>query len=116
MGTMTSKRKQRAPVQPETAPAPTEKQMDEAMTAFEKAKLRHQLLQVGDRVAVRILPDMLLPTAEFMGLKVPPLHNGPVPADTSYTVQYFADEASARQWRERAIIREAVTAGLRASP
>ncbi|WP_213287559.1 hypothetical protein [Bradyrhizobium sp. sGM-13] len=110
---MNAKRKPK--VQPETIAAPTEVQMDEAMCAFEKAKLRHQLLRVGDKIAVRILPDMMLPTAEFIGVKVPPLHNGPVPADIGYSIKYFADEPSARQWREREIIREAVTAGLRAS-
>ena len=106
---MTARRK----TMPDTVPVETEDQIDAAMSAFERSKLRHQLLRIGDRVAVRILPDMMLPTAEFMGVKVPPLSTSPVvPGDARYTVKYFADEPSARQWREREIIREAVTAGL----
>ncbi|MCA1458064.1 hypothetical protein I6F35_33565 [Bradyrhizobium sp. BRP22] len=116
---MSTNRKPARRAELETLPEPTENQMDEAMLAFEKSRMRHQLLKVGSRFVVRVLPDMLLPTAKFMGLKVPPVIDDPdgaVPGDASYTIHYFADEPAARHWRERAIIRECIAAGLRARP
>lgn len=113
---MSNARKPRRARSAEPSPTvPTERQMDAALAAFDKSKLRHQLLSIGERVAVRILPDLMLPTTEFMGMKLPPVSKGR-PGEDSFSVRYFVDEAAARQWREREIIKEAVTAALRAKP
>lgn len=99
-------------------PEPTENQIEEAMVAFERAKVRHQLIEVDDRIAVRVSPEMLLSDEEFerqpIRAKVPAgVH---LKAFGSFSIKYFSDEACARQWREREIIREAITAGMRAKP
>lgn len=97
---------------------PTERQIDAAMAAFDKSKLRHQIVAIGERTAVRILPDLLMPDHEFLAQPI----RAKVPAEMkamiseSFSVKYFPDEPSARQWREREIIKEAIIAGLRAKP
>lgn len=90
---------------------PTERQMDAALDAFHKSKLRHQIVAIGNRTAVRILPDLMIPDTAGSLLAVRDR-----PGDDSFSVRYFHDEPSARQWREREIIKEAVTAALRAKP
>lgn len=96
---------------------PTERQMDAALDGFHTSKLRHQIFQVGDRVGVKVLPAMMVGDVEFMGVKgLPPVSDKPVPFDIAFDLHWFPDEASARQWREREIIKEAVTAALRAKP
>ncbi len=99
---------------PEPVIIPTERQMDAALDKFEKSKLRHQIFQLGDRVAVKILPEMMVGTTEFAGAKgLPPISEGQIP-DVAYEIKWFNDEAEARRWREIEIIRETVTAALRA--
>lgn len=108
--------KLKTPTSTKTVEVPTENQMDHALAAFETAKLRHQLFQFRNRCGVKIVPHMMVGTAEFMGAKnLPPVTND-VPTDLTFEIKYFPDEASARQWREREIIREAITAGMRAKP
>jgi hypothetical protein len=96
---------------------PTERQMDAALAAFDKSKLRHQIVAIGSQVAVRILPELLLPETAVIatGWRFDPASK-PELIGESVGVKYFPDEPSARQWREREIIKEAVTAALRAKP
>ena len=99
---------------------PTERQMDAALDAFDKSKLRHQIISIGQQVVVRILPDIMLPVTDFAGVKGLPRALGvddmEIHLAESFSVKYFPDEASARQWREREIIKESVIAALRAKP
>jgi hypothetical protein len=115
---MTAKRKpmraRRAAPEPV---APTENQLHEAMMAFAKAKLRYRLIEVHESVLVEVRPEMMVGNATFMGVTgLPPVSDKPPPSDLAMTVHRFPDEPSARQWREREIIREAITAGMRAKP
>jgi len=88
-------------------PEPTENQMDEALIAFERAKVRYRLIQIHAAMfVVRVLPEMLSGPLSFSEAMGP----------DAYADHRFTDEASARQWREREIIREAITAGMRAKP
>jgi hypothetical protein len=107
--------KARSKKQPELS-VPTERQMDEALDAFAKAKIRYTIMQVHERFVVSVLPKMMVGEVEFMGAKNLPPVTADVPNTLTITVKDFADEASARQWREREIIREAITAGMRAKP
>lgn len=105
---MTAKRK------PKPLPEPTVNQLDEAMLAFEKLRMRYRLEHYEDappdqRFVVRVVPEMLAPKSVRMGAIVGA-------REPAYTVHRFGDEASARRWREREIIREAIAAGMRAHP
>jgi len=81
-------------------PAPTDNQIEEAMLAFERLKVRYFLTMLGENeYVVRISPEQF----------------GDVPPD-SITIHRFTTEADARRWREREIIRLAITAGMRAKP
>lgn len=103
-------------------PVPTSNQIEEAMIAFEKLKMRYRLEGIpwapeGQQYIVRVLPEMMVGTTEFAGVKgLPPITDKPPPASATMTIHRFPDEASARQWREREIIRETITAGMRAKP
>lgn len=99
---------------PKPLPAPTANQLDEAMLAFEKLRMRYRLEHYEDappteRFVVRVVPEMMA---------TPPARSRPVLAarEATYTVHRFPDEASARRWREREIIRETIAAGMRAQP
>jgi len=108
--------KMKTPTSAKTVVVPTENQMDHALAAFATAKLRYQLWEHGGRTFVRVLPEMMVGTVEFMGAKNLPPVRGAIPEEATITLRDFPDEASARQWREREIIREAITAGMRAKP
>ena len=120
---MTAKRKSRRSRAAARLPAPTEGQIVEALLAFERIKLRYRLESLPDapptmRYIVRVLPEMMVGDAEFMGVKgLPPVSKAvPGAREAAYTIHRFADEASARRWREHEIIRETITAGMRAKP
>lgn len=97
-------------------PEPTVNQLEEAMRAFATAKLRYRLIGREGRFTVRVLPAMLVGDAEFAGAKGLPAVTGAIPVSLTYQDHDFATEASARQWREREIIRESIAAGMRARP
>lgn len=99
---------------PKPLPEPTAAQLDEAMLAFEKLRMRYRLEHYEDappheRFVVRVVPEMLAPKAIRTGAIVGA-------REATYTVHRFPDEASARRWREREIIRETIAAGMRAQP
>ncbi|MET4187588.1 hypothetical protein ABIB86_000463 [Bradyrhizobium sp. JR1.7] len=80
-------------------PEPTDNQMLEAMAAFERSRVRHVLMRSGDSFVVNVTPEQF---GAEPARRIPP----PV----------FGTEADARRWREHEIIREAITAGMRAKP
>lgn len=106
---MTAKRK------PKPLPEPTAAQLDEAMLAFERLRMRYRLEHYEDappseRFVVRVVPEMLA-AAPARGRAIIPGAR-----EATYTVHRFPDETSARRWREREIIRETVAACMRAQP
>lgn len=95
-------------------PIPTENQMDHALAAFARSKVRYKLIQIGERhCRVMIQPDWAV-EATITGSFAPSMPETSDIASQTMTYREFPDEASARQWREREIIREAITAGMRA--
>lgn len=120
---MTAKRKPRRARSAPPPPAPTANQLFEAMLAFSRLKMRYRLEVLRDapphmRFIVRVLPEMMVGDVEFMGVKgLPPLcEMGPLPNAAVTSIHRFTSEQDARQWRETAIIREVITAGMRARP
>lgn len=100
-----NRKSMRARRSPPAAIEPTENQIAEAMRAFADAKLRYVLLELHQNVVlVRVSPPMLLVTSVDEK------------AFIEYHDHHFPNEPAARQWREREIIREAITAGMRAKP
>jgi hypothetical protein len=72
---------------------------------------------VERRFLVRVLPEMMVGTAKFAGVKgLPPVSDRIPDASVTFTVHWFPSEAHAREWREQQIIRETITAGMRAKP
>lgn len=119
---MSTARKPRRSRRAPPLPAPTENQLFEAMLAFSRLKMRYRLEVLlhappNMRFIVRVLPEMMVGDAEFMGVKgLPAVTTGEIPSDLSFTIHRFISEQDARHWREREIIREAITAGMRARP
>lgn len=121
---MTAQRKsRRARRSAPPLPAPTEAQLFEAMLAFNTLKMRYRLEVLSNapptqRYIVRVLPEMMVGDAEFMGVKgLPLVHAGPmIPADLSFAIHRFASEQAARLWREHEIIRETIKVAMRTKP
>lgn len=115
---MTAKRKpMRSRNSAPPPPEPTANQVEEAMIAFARAKVRYRLIGVGeDQFMVEVRPAEMFGDVTFMGVTGLPPVTDKVPDDLAYHVHRFKAEADARRWREREIIREAITAGMRARP
>lgn len=99
---MTAKRKSmRARSAPQQLPAPTERQIGVALLAFEEAKRKYSIYRNGPLFIVEVRP----------------INNcGPVPSIADVNFRHFNEEREARDWRDREIMREVITAGMRAAP
>lgn len=121
---MTAQRKsRRARRSAPPPPAPTDNQLFEAMLAFATLKMRYRLEVLNNapptqRYIVRVLPEMMVGDAEFMGVKgLPPVSNmRTIPAELSFSIHRFPTEQAARYWREQEIIRETVKVAMRTKP
>lgn len=121
---MTAQRKsRRARKSAPPPPAPTDNQLFEAMCAFATLKMRYRLEVLNNapptqRYIVRVLPEMMVGDAEFMGVKgLPPVHTSQLlPAELSFAIHRFASEADARRWREHEIICETIKVAMRTKP
>lgn len=120
---MTNLRKPRRSRKSAPLPEATENQLFEAMLAFATLKMRYRLEVLSNapptqRYIVRVLPEMMVGDIEFMGIKgLPPISDKPTMPDAlAFTIHRFGSEATARQWREREIIRETVKVAMRAKP
>src|SRR5579859_3393092 len=83
--------KMKTPTSAKTVVVPTENQMDHALAAFATAKLRYQLWEHGGRTFVRVLPEMMVGTVEFMGAKNLPPVRGAIPEEATITLRDFPD-------------------------
>lgn len=113
----------RKPRRKSPLPAPTENQLFEAMLAFNTLKMRHRLEVLSNappaqRYIVRVLPEMMVGDAEFMGVKGLPKISPEYapPSDLAFTIHRFASEDAARRWREHEIIRETIKVAMRTRP
>lgn len=100
---MTAKRKpmrarSAAPEQKPASTEPTERQIGDGMLAFEAARRRYRVENRG---------------RTFIGICREDAH-GDFPTNEKFLL--FRDENSAKYWRLHEIMREAITAGMRAKP
>ncbi len=106
---MTTKRKSRRSRNAARLPEPTERQLFEAMLAFNTLKMRYRLEKLphappGLQFVVRVVPEMVLSAEQ------------PIEPSQAFSVHSFRTEADARMWREHEIIRETVRAAMRTKP
>lgn len=107
---MTASRKRRRSRSAPPLPEPSDNQMTEALIAFGTLKVRYRLERDDNapaamRFRVVVVPDMVL-TEEAAAAR----------GSDCFTIHRFTTEQSARQWREREIIRETVKVAMRTRP
>lgn len=111
---MTASRKRRRSRSAPPLPEPSDKQMLEAMCAFERLKVRYKLMQFGEReFVVRVEPEWMA-EATITDAYPPTVPSGDL--DCAFRLHRFVNEKAARQWREREIIRETVKVAMRTRP